>query len=86
MKEYEVTLQKQKAFHLENQKESRIIEVLRNVWHVHYWFKSKFGHQIRIINGDEMPRHRNESASQKTLSFTGETTFLKENYILHRRE
>ena len=31
-----------------------------------------------------MPFHRNESASQKILSFTGETTFVKENYMLSR--
>ena len=29
-----------------------------------------------------MPLRRNESAGQKTLSFTGETTFVKENYML----
>ena len=31
-----------------------------------------------------MPFHRNESASQKILSFTVETTFVKENYMLSR--
>ena len=31
-----------------------------------------------------MPLHRTESAVQKTLSFTGETAFVKENYILSR--
>ena len=40
---------------------------------------------IPIINVDEMPLHRNESASQKTLSFIGETTFVKENYMLSRK-
>ena len=41
-----------------------------------------FGREILITNGDEIPLHRNESASQNTLSFTGETTFVKENYML----
>ena len=31
-----------------------------------------------------MPLHRNENASQKTVSFTGETTYVKENYMLSR--
>ena len=51
---------------------------------MHYWFRSKFGREITIINGDQMPLHRNENASQKTLSFTGETTYVKENYMLTR--
>ena len=35
----------------------RIIQFLKNVWRVRYWFKSKFGREIPIINGDQMPFH-----------------------------
>ena len=31
-----------------------------------------------------MPLHRNESSQQKTLSFKGEYTFIKEKYMLSR--
>ena len=31
-----------------------------------------------------MPLHRNENSSQKTLSLKGETTYVKENYMLSR--
>ena len=37
-----------------------------------------------IINGDQMPLHRNESSSEKTLSITGYDTYVKENYSLPR--
>ena len=67
----------EKVYHFKN----CIIELLKNVWYVRYWFKSTFGCEIPIVNGDQMPLHRNESASQKILSRTGETTFVKENYM-----
>jgi len=31
-----------------------------------------------------MPLHRNESASQRTLNFTGMDIYVKENYSLSR--
>ena len=37
-----------------------------------------------VINGDQMPLHRNEDASQKTLAFQGLVTYVKENYMLSR--
>ena len=86
MKEYRVSLKKpNKRFSIsKTDRKDRIIELLKNVWRVRHWFNSKFGKEITIINGDQMPLHRNESASQKTLSFTGETTYVKENYMLSR--
>ena len=76
MKECRVSLKKpNKRFAIsKTDRKERIIELLKNVWRVRYWFKSKFGNEITIINGDQMPLHRNENATQKTLSFTGETT------------
>ena len=32
-----------------------------------------------------MPLHRNESSQQKILTFKGEDTFVKENYMLSRK-
>lgn len=86
MKEYRVSLKKpNKRFAIsKTDRKERIIELLKNVWRVRYWFKSKFGNEITIINGDQMPLHRNENATQKTLSFKGETTYVKENYMLSR--
>lgn len=73
MDEYRVSLKKpNKRFSISKKdRKERIIEFLKNVWRVRYWFTSKFGKEITIINGDQMPLHRNENASQKTLSFKG---------------
>ena len=43
-----------------------------------------YGVDPTIINGDQMPLHRNESAGQKTLSLKSEEIFVKENYMLSR--
>lgn len=37
-----------------------------------------------ILNGDQMPLQRNESATQKTLFLKSETVFVKEKYVLSR--
>ena len=46
------------------------------------FFLDNFGVDPPVINGDQMPLHRNESSSQKTLNFTGMDTYVKENYNL----
>lgn len=43
-----------------------------------------YGIDPPIFNGDQMPLHRNESASQKTLSVKSETVFEKKNYMFLR--
>ena len=43
-----------------------------------------FGACITSLDLNLAERSRNENASQKTLSFTGETTYVKENYMLSR--
>ena len=48
------------------------------LFHLEVWSRSP------IINGDQMPLHRNESSAQKTLNFKGEETFAKENHMLSR--
>ena len=86
MKEYNVSLRKpNKRFAIKN--EDRIIRIkdyLQNIWLVRKYFLDTYGIEPPIINGDQMPLHRNESASQKTLSFKSEATFVKENYMLSR--
>ena len=51
---------------------------------VRKYFLEKYDIDPPIINGDQMPLHRNESSSQKTLSLKSEETFVKENYMLSR--
>ena len=84
MKEYGVSLRKpNKRFATSKaERKIRIIGFLKNVWRVHYWFRSRFGQENPIINVDQMPLHRNESAVQKTFSFRGETTFVRGNYMI----
>ena len=67
MNEYRVSLKKpNKRYTISaTDRKDRIIELLKNVWRVRYWFSSKFGKEITVINGDQMPLHQNENASQK---------------------
>ena len=46
----------------------------------------KYGVKPPVINGDQMPLHRNASASQKTLSLKSEEVFVKENYSFQEKE
>ena len=39
-----------------------------------------------IINGDQIPLHRNESSSEKTLSIISYDTYVKKNYSLSREQ
>ena len=60
----------------------RIKDYLKNIWTVRKYFIDKYGVDPPVISGDQMPLHRNESASQKTLSLKSEEVFVKENYML----
>ena len=62
----------------------RIKDYLKKIWTVGKYFIDIYGIDPPIINGDQMPLHRNESASQKTLSLKSEDVFVKENYMLSR--
>ena len=48
------------------------------------FFKDVYNVEPVIINGDQMPLHRNESCSQKTLNLKNQDVFVKENYMLSR--
>ena len=71
----------------QSERKIRIIEFLKNVRRVRYYFLKKFNREPVIINGDQMPLHRNESVSCKTLSLKGQLqeTYVKENYMLSRK-
>ena len=75
MKEYGVSLRNpNKRFAVSREDRSeRSLEYLQNVWRVRYFFNKNFNTEPKIYNGDQMPLHRNESSSQKTMSFTGKT-------------
>ena len=66
--EYGVSLRKlNKRFSIKKEDLVRRIEdYLQNVWTVRKFFIKKYGIDPPVINGDQMPLYRNESASQKT--------------------
>ena len=41
---------------------------------------------LTIINGDQMPLHRNESSQEKTLNFKGEDTLSKKITCCQEKE
>jgi hypothetical protein len=86
MEEYGVSLRKpNKRFQIKNtDRLERISDYLKNIWTVRKFFIDNFGVDPPVINGDQMPLHRNESSAQKTMSFKGLETFVKENYSLSR--
>ena len=48
------------------------------------YFIRKYNIDPPVINGDQMPLHRNESSEQKPLSFKNQNVFVKENHMLSR--
>ena len=86
MKEYGVSLRHpNKRFQIkQSDREKRVYEYLKNVWTVRKFFIDNYGVDPPIINGDQMPLHRNESLTQKTLNFFDMDAYVKENYNLSR--
>ena len=62
----------------------RLQDYLRNIWRVRRFFIEKYGIDPPVINGDQMPLHRNESSQQKTMAFKNEEAFVKQNHSLSR--
>ena len=62
----------------------RAQDYLKNFWRVRRFFIEKYGVDPPVINGDQMPLHRNESSQQKTMTFKKENAFVKENHSLSR--
>ena len=61
------------------ERKEHIFEYIKNVWTVQKFFIDNFFVDPPIINGDQMPLNRNESASLKTLNIEGYETYVKEN-------
>ena len=68
-----------------DERKTRIIEMIKNVWRARLFFLKKFGKEPVIWGGDQMPLHRNEQTGQKTMSWANADCFVKENYM-HSRE
>ena len=69
MQEFGASLKKSnKRFAIpQNDRKERILEYLKNIWRVQYFFQKNFNTKPTIY---KMPLHRNESASQITFSKT----------------
>ena len=86
MREYGVSLRHpNKRFQIKQaNREEGVFEHLKNIWTARKFLLDNFGVDPPVINGDQMPLHRNESFPQKTLNFTDMETNVKENYNLSR--
>ena len=86
MKEYRVSLNKpNKRFALsQTERVVRLLEFLKNIWRIRHYFNVRYGKEPVVINGDQMPLHRNETSSQKTMTLKGQDTYVKENYMMSR--
>ena len=86
MKEYGVSLkQPNKRFSIKQEdRKERILEYLKNILRIRYFFIHHYKVDPPIINGDQMPLHHNESCGLKTMSLKNFDTFVKENYMLSR--
>ena len=73
MKEYRVSLKHpNKRFTLsEDVLKERCLELIENVLLVRIFWWKRFGIDISMMNQDQMPVNRNESAKCKTLEFIG---------------
>ena len=81
MKEYNVSFRKPSERHA-LKKEDRVVRIqdyLKNIWMIREYFLDTYGIDPPIINGDQIPLHRNECPSQKTLPLSSKTVFVKEN-------
>ena len=49
-----------------------------------HYFSTKFWIDLPVINGDQIPLHRNKSSEQETISFKNHEVFVKEIHHLSR--
>ena len=84
MRDFNVSLRKpNKRYSIKSEdRKKRIMEHIKNIWLARKYFLDKFGVEIPIINGDQMPLHRNESTDKKTMTVKNQDTFVKENHKL----
>ena len=71
MQEFNVSLRKpNKRFSISGEdRKERIIEYIKNIWRIRKYFLDTFGVEVPIINGDQMPLHRNESCDKNVTTF-----------------
>ena len=62
----------------------RLKDYFKNVLTVRNFFLKTYGVDLPVINGDKMLLHRNESTTQRTMTFKNMDTYVKENYSLSR--
>ena len=60
----------------------RVQDYLKNIWNVRHNLITKFGINPTIINGDQMPLHRNKSRGEATLSMKMKISSLFQNFCL----
>ena len=86
MKMYNVSLLKpNKRFTIKNKDRiMKIKDCSQNIWAVRKYFLDTYGVDPPIINGDQMPLHRNKGAGQKTVTLKSEEAFAKVKYMLSR--
>ena len=81
--EYGVSLSKRYSIKKEDLVE-RLSDYLKNVWEIRRFSIEKYNVDPPITNGEQMPLHWNERSQQKTLTFKGQDTFVKDNHMLSR--
>ena len=57
-------------------------DYFKNVCTVRNFLLKTYGVDPTVINGDQMPLHRNESTTQITMTLKNLDTYVKENYRL----
>ena len=65
-------------------RQRRVIQLLKNVLRVRWYYKHVLGKDIEVLNMDQMPLHRNETAKSKTLNFKNTDCVVKTNHHLTR--
>ena len=86
MSEYGVSLKKPNKRYAIKQEDriERLLEYLKNVMRVRYFFLENYKVDPPLINGDQMPLHRNESSSLRTMNMKNQDVYVKENYMMSR--
>lgn len=87
MEEYRISLRhpnKRFSISMAVRKE-RMVQFVKNILRVRIYFEKKLNiKDVPVINGDQMPLHRNESSQRGTLALKDCEVFVKENYMLSR--
>ena len=82
--QYVVSLRRpKKRYSIQRDVLIRLQDHLYNVWTVRRFFKEKYGVDPPIINGDQMPLHRNESHSKVKTHSSKKIISFCENELLY---